>query len=50
MTVGKKCILGATDCASENSLMQGYGVVFALKPNYQPNTVNTDGWVATQNA
>ena len=56
MTVAKECILGAeiTDSASENSLTQAYGVFAhearSIKPDYQPNTVNTDGWAATQNA
>lgn len=56
MTVAQGCILGAemTDSASEKSLTQAYRV-FAqearlLKPDYQPDTVNTDGWIATQNA
>ena len=56
MTVANECILGAemTDSASEESLTNAYGV-FAeearrVKPDYQPETVNTDGWSATQNA
>lgn len=56
MTVADECILGAemTDSASEESLTEAYGV-FArearrVKPDYKPETVNTDGWTATQNA
>jgi len=56
MTVAKECILGAemTDCASENSLIDAYGVFAdearSVKLDYAPDTVNTDGWAATQNA
>ncbi len=53
-TVGQDCVLGAAMCAGadEAALTQGYGV-FAqearnLDPHYQPETVNTDGWGATQ--
>jgi len=56
MTVGNECILGAemTESASEASLTQAYGV-FAeearmVNPDYAPETVNTDGWAATQKA
>ena len=56
MTVAQECILGAemTDSASETALTGAYGV-FAnearrVKPDYAPDTVNTDGWAATQNA
>ena len=43
-----------TDSASEASLTEAYGV-FAkeaqgVDPDYAPETVNTDGWTATQNA
>jgi hypothetical protein len=55
-TVANECILGASlaESASEPALTKAYGV-FAdeaqnLKPNYQPETANTDGWFATQNA
>ena len=55
-TVGNGCILGAAMCqdADAAALTQGYGV-FAkearnLDPDYQAETVNTDGWGATQNA
>jgi hypothetical protein len=55
-TVANDCILGAcfTESASEQALTQAYSV-FAkeaqnLNCDYQPDTVNTDGWFATQNA
>lgn len=56
MTVAQECILGAemTDSDSEASLTKAYGVfaheACSLKPEYTPDTVNTDGWAATQNA
>lgn len=56
MTAGADCILGAclSQHATEEALKAAYGV-FAeeannLKPGYAPETVNTDGWPATQNA
>lgn len=55
-TIGGHCFLGVEACskADEESLSQAYGVfkreVHSLKPDYQPATVNTDGWQATQNA
>lgn len=55
-TAGEGCILGAsvTDSASEAALTQAYGVFAeeaqALAPDYVPETVNTDGWPATQGA
>ena len=56
ITVAKECILGAAmvESASEASLKKAYGV-FALEskkvnPTYAPDSVNTDGWAATQNA
>lgn len=56
MTVAKECILGAAmaESASEASLKEAYGV-FAheskeVNPTYAPDSVNTDGWAATQNA
>ena len=56
MTAGGECILGASvvDSASEQALTQAYGV-FAeetqtVAPDYAPQTVNTDGWPATQAA
>jgi hypothetical protein len=56
MTVAKECILGAemTDTASEAGLIKAYGVFAqearSVNPDYSPETVNTDGWQATQNA
>lgn len=56
MTVAEECILGAemTDSASEASLTKAYGVFAnearSVDPDYSPETVNTDGWAATQNA
>lgn len=50
------CFLGAEACAKadEMTLRSAYGVfkseVLALIANYQPFTINTDGWFATQNA
>lgn len=55
-TAGGECILGASvaEAASEPALTDAYGVFAnearALKPDYQPQTVNTDGWSATQAA
>lgn len=56
MTCADECILGAelTHSASEACLSEAYGV-FAdearqLNPFYKPETVNTDGWAATQKA
>ena len=55
-TVGKGCLLGVSlaESAGEVELTKAYGV-FAQeaqeqKPDYEPKTVNTDGWLATQNA
>jgi hypothetical protein len=55
-TVGQGCILGAALCegADAEALTQGYGI-FAkearnLDPDYQPDTVNIDGWAATARA
>lgn len=55
-TVADGCILGAelSPSASQADLETAYGV-FAqeakqLNPDYQPQTVNTDGWEATQAA
>ena len=56
MTVGDECILGAemTHSASESSLTDAYGVfaeeALSVDSDYTPETVNTDGWAATQNA
>ena len=55
-TVGNGCVLGAsiaTD-AGEESLTRSYGIfkdeAQCIKPDYSPKTVNTDGWLSTQNA
>ena len=56
MTVGAECILGASVAteATETALKVAYGVFAeeakALDAHYTPETVNTDGWKATQNA
>jgi hypothetical protein len=55
-TAGEECILGASVAASasEAALTQAYGVFAdeakAVDPGYAPETVNTDGWSATQGA
>jgi len=55
-TAAKGCLLGValTDQASDKSLTAAYGVfqkeAISLDPSYQPETVNTDGWLSTQNA
>jgi hypothetical protein len=55
-TVGSGCILGvdAVATASVKDLTLGYQTFQAealnLKPDYQPETVNTDGWEETQAA
>lgn len=56
VTAGQDCVLGAAMCQGADSaaLSQGYGV-FAeearnLDPDYQGETVNTDGWGATRKA
>lgn len=55
-TVGGGCILGVevVDSPSEEALTQAYGVFQAEAqeafPGYAPDTVNTDGWPATQAA
>jgi hypothetical protein len=55
-TAAQGCILGAEACgaADEASLSLGYNVfkeeARQLDPHYQPATVNTDGWWATQKA
>jgi len=56
MTAGGGCILGLalTDSADEAHLTDAYGQFAqesrALKDDYAPQTVNTDGWFATRNA
>ncbi len=55
-TIANGCFLGveASKSADEASLKEAYGVfqkeALALDPLYQPQTVNTDGWWATQKA
>lgn len=55
-TAGEGCMLGASVAASasEAALTQAYGVFAdeakAVDPDYAPETVNTDGWSATQGA
>ena len=55
-TVGNGCILGAniSESASEEDLQEAYSVfkeeAECVNPAYQPDTVNTDGWLATQNS
>jgi hypothetical protein len=55
-TVGEDCILGVSvalgaDTTSLTEAYQGFkDEAQALKPDYVPETVNTDGWAATQAA
>ena len=55
-TVARECILGVdiVKSAGTKDLIEGYGSfrteALNLKPDYQPQTVNTDGWQETQNA
>ena len=55
-TVGSNCFLGMSVSAKadETALVESYGVfkeeAIDLSPDYQPSSVNTDGWWATQNA
>jgi len=55
-TVGEECVLGAAVAlqADEPALTEAYGrfqtEAQRLNPEYQPKTVNTDGWQATKNA
>lgn len=55
-TVGGGCILGAalTQAADDAHLQQAYAQFASeardVDPDYAPQTVNTDGWAATQNA
>lgn len=55
-TVGEDCVLGASVAltADEEALTDAYShfkeEARHLCPDYQPQTVNTDGWRATQNA
>lgn len=56
MTVGDGCILGiaVTESADDAHLADAYGTFQAealqVDPKYSPQSVNTDGWKATQNA
>jgi hypothetical protein len=53
-TVGEDCVLGASLAlaADEEHLTKAYGAfkkeAQCLKPDYWPQTVNTDGWLPTQ--
>jgi len=55
-TVAQDCVLGASlsTTADAEGLTAAYGVfkqeAQALDPQYQPETVNTDGWAATSKA
>lgn len=55
-TAADGCILGValTKAADDVHLQEAYGVFAAearnVDPRYAPETVNTDGWLATQNA
>jgi hypothetical protein len=55
-TVAQDCVLGASLAlrADEAALTEAYGYfkqeAQSLAPAYAPQTVNTDGWLATQNA
>ena len=54
-TAGNGCILGAaiSESANETGLTKAYGKfkdeIKCVHPEYQPSTVNTDGWQATIN-
>jgi hypothetical protein len=55
-TVAKDCVLGASISlsADEEGLTEAYGhfqeEILHLKPDYEPKTVNTDGWASTKKA
>ena len=55
-TAGEDCFLGTSVSlkADEAALLEAYGdfkeEACLFKPDYHPQTVNTDGWSATQNA
>ena len=55
-TAGNGCILGAcvSESASGEKLQKAYSVfkeeAAYVNPEYQPDTINADGWMATQNA
>jgi hypothetical protein len=54
VTAAQGCILGAAFCrhSDQKSLVEGYGQfqseAQAAHPNYHPNSVNVDGWDATE--
>jgi hypothetical protein len=56
ITAGEGCVLGIalTPSADDEHLTQAYGTFAAearqVDPQYAPQTVNTDGWAATQKA
>lgn len=56
MTVANDCVLGASISlsADEDGLTEAYGhfqeEVLHVDPDYEPETVNTDGWSATKKA
>jgi len=56
ITTGEGCVLGIalTESADDEHLSDAYGTFAAearqVDPQYAPQTVNTDGWKATQNA
>lgn len=56
ISAAKDCVLGASISltADMEGLTEAYGhfqqEILHLKPDYEPETVNTDGWTATQNA
>ncbi len=55
-TAGNDCVLGVNvaESASKEKLEDAYGVfkkeAECINPEYRPDTVNTDGWLPTQNA
>jgi len=55
-TAAQDCLLGValTDKANDKALAEAYGVFHAeataVNQDYNPKTVNTDGWFSTQNA
>jgi hypothetical protein len=56
LTAGEGCVLGIalSESADDEHLTEAYGTFAAearqVKPQYAPQTVNTDGWKSTQNA
>lgn len=55
-TVAEDCVLGASISltADEEGLTEAYGhfqeEILHIKPDYEPKTVNTDGWASTKKA